>query len=1253
MSAATGNTIAITGRNGITLTSATTGGNGENIVLNTVNGAVTADSIVARNNLTIGSGTSPASTIAANTLRAINGSLNAFANSIRLGTARAGTSLGLRAENEIVITGLVRAETNLTVAGRNSPDLPNLFDASSVTAATGSVDIKAVRTDIDTLVSGTNTTITGGSALLGSVTAGKTAAAGGPLGNLTVRTTGTTTLGKLANQTVSATGAITVDSRVDIRQGAAATGLVITANSDGAGANALTLKAANAINLGDATLNGGLANGTAAQKSAVKLTSGTSTAIEKANATAFTANAGTTFRADGAIVTAENAAIKAGGAVTLNNVTAGGTGRDITITTPGAITAAALKASGDVTVGGAVPATPPASFRATSVEATTGAIEIKAGATSISTAKAATNFSVTGTTATLGTVTAGNDVAITAPGLITAGTLKATRNVTIAGGTTASFNAANVEATTGSIAVTARATDIAAAASGLNTRITGTTAALGAVTAGTATTVGNLTVTTTGDTTLGKLANQRQSATGAITIESTAGSIRQGANGLTLTANSNGAGAEALTLEARSAIALGSATLNGGLANGTAAQKSTVRLTSGAATTIGKANAGTFAATSTGSFTANGPIVAAENVSIIGRSAVSVDTVTATGANRYITITAPGAINAGTLKATRNVTIAGGTTASFNAANVEATTGSIAVTARATDIAAAVSGANTRISGATAVLGSVIAGKTLETGSLTVQTTSDITLGKLANQTQTAAGTVLIESTAGSIRQGSTGLRLTSNDNGRGGEALTLKAAKGAIALGSATLNGGRMRQSNVTLTSGGNTAIANASGARVTATSTNGSITASGAIAATTLVSLTSKTDTTIGSASGSNVTAIAGEDFTATRAINATNNVTLTAKGKINTSGSVTAGNAVKLSASDATIGAAVSAKTIDVTNTGRNALVIGGEAESAANKFTLSRLEASRLRASDTLTLGADGSDDVELKQVDLSTPKTVRVLANGKRIDVTGRVSFDSNTTLKLGGDVATGAGNASIIQVASDSGGRIAGADGRLELGAVNIVVGNDALIKKIADAVGFDAKVAAATGLNRAAGSVLYNGGESQAVLVRAGSMKINFNGLALFQNTGTSLLGQGVSLGATGTAAVALDLVSNRPTPVFALFGSINGVVSNATALLGNPPLARYDQVSQSRLNGCVIGGGNCLSVQNLTPSLTAVDNIRNSIFTVKPDFQVPFDPLVGTNNDALFDDVGSTGLGALPMTPIECSDPSGTCSTQKKDGK
>ena len=52
-------------------------------------------------------------------------------------------------------------------------------------------------------------------------------------------------------------------------------------------------------------------------------------------------------------------------------------------------------------------------------------------------------------------------------------------------------------------------------------------------------------------------------------------------------------------------------------------------------------------------------------------------------------------------------------------------------------------------------------------------------------------------------------------------------------------------------------------------------------------------------------------------------------------------------------------------------------------------------------------------------------------------------------------------------------------------------------------------------------------------------------------------------------------------------------------------------------------------------------------------PDFKLPFNPLVGTNNDSLFGDVGSIGLGDLPIAAIDCPDGDKSCSPNKPEGK
>ena len=122
-----------------------------------------------------------------------------------------------------------------------------------------------------------------------------------------------------------------------------------------------------------------------------------------------------------------------------------------------------------------------------------------------------------------------------------------------------------------------------------------------------------------------------------------------------------------------------------------------------------------------------------------------------------------------------------------------------------------------------------------------------------------------------------------------------------------------------------------------------------------------------------------------------------------------------------------------------------------------------------------------------------------------------------------------------------------------------------------------------------------------------------------------------------------------------FGIFGKLNGVADTAAALLG-PSVISVTAVDRTtaRLNGCLIGSGaGCLTTLTLTPSIGNIDPVRANIFFPNADFLVPFDPLVGTNNDSLFGDVGTFGLGDIPLAPIECAegDTSAAC-TQPKDG-
>ncbi len=1290
-----GDTIAITGLGGIDVqTVRTGGGSGQNIVL-TSNGPISATTLDAQNNLIIASLANPAASLTATTLTARDGSISAFAGSMALGSASAGQSVNLRSNGAIGVTGSVTAGTDLAVAGLTNARAAS-FSAAQATATGGMLDIKAALVNIGNATSGADTLIDGATVVLGRATAGTLPASG----NLVITASGDITLGTAAGALISASGGVSMTSSGgSILRGAGASNLTIRSNSDGAGSGPLALTATTgAIALDGATLKGGTAG-----QSAITLNSGADTLFSVADGAGFTATTGGNFTSTGSIKAAGAAQIAATGAASIAQVETTGAGNAISVTAAsadigrvasagdysvaatgnialgraGALSQAAaglvnisaggnisqgaasltltansdgagaetlaLSAGGTIGLGGAwlVGGT---GAQASAVSVTSGgnavvdritsaALTVSSGGsfTSDNRIDAVGDAVITASGAvTLNQIFAsgsGHDLSITTPGAVNVFSAGAARNLTIggsAGGNVASVVAGNLFAVSGSVRVRATSSDITDIYAGNNVTVSGASAIIGNVAAGLSNPGGSLSINATGNVTLGKTAGNTQLATGAITVNA-GGSITKGDAGLlTLTANSDGTGAEAMTLNAGGAIALAGARLNGGTA-----QQSAVSLSAGSSIRIERATSAAFTATAGTSFTADNDIVALGNAAITAGGPVALRAVTANGANNDITVVTPGAVAALSLTAARNVTVegpSGSSAASFTAGSVTATAGAISVRAGATDIGSATSGTNTTVSGTTAALGIVSSG-----GNYTVSTTGDVTLGKFAGQTQSARGAIAITSTGGSIRQGATGLlTMTANSDGVGTETLALSAGS-AIALGGAQLNGGTNRQSAVNLTSVGNTEIAGANASAFTATAG----------------------------------TASAQAAFTANRAVRAATNMTITANGKVTLGDGGSAGNAVRISARDATIGDDLSAATIELFNTAPSgSTIIGGTAESIAGNFVLDRNEAARLKATGTLTLGADAAHDVEIRQVNFTVPSTVQVLARGKRIDVTGRITFDADTVLKLGSFGAAAADQTSIIRLNSQAGGAIYSPGGVLELSAANIAAGNNEFGTALnAQASGTGAgtgSIAEAIKLNLNPGSPLYtsaNGGG--AAMIETGSMKVTFSGFAMFQNTNNidgskgaiNLLSTGVTLG--GGNALALDIVSGAAQPVFALFGSVNGIVNAATALLGNPPIGRYTNVSASRINGCIIGGGSCNSVQNLTPSLTGLENIRTTIFTVKPDFVVPFDPLVGTNNDALFDDVGSFGLGELPMTPIECSDPNGSCDVQKKDGK
>jgi hypothetical protein len=194
-------------------------------------------------------------------------------------------------------------------------------------------------------------------------------------------------------------------------------------------------------------------------------------------------------------------------------------------------------------------------------------------------------------------------------------------------------------------------------------------------------------------------------------------------------------------------------------------------------------------------------------------------------------------------------------------------------------------------------------------------------------------------------------------------------------------------------------------------------------------------------------------------------------------------------------------------------------------------------------------------------------------------------------------------------------------------------------------------------------GSTLYNsdafgaGTYSNQTILTADSLTVRYADYALFQNTGGTAANSGADLASLADpSAPALILMGPNPPDAggFALFGTINGVPDSAAAVLGDQiiTLTAVDRLN-ARVNGCLIGSGSgCIASTTSQPPLPPLNAFRGDIFSSQGDLSIPFDPVVGTNNESLFGDVGSFGLSDLPLQPLECDpEEEGTCPTETEE--
>lgn len=714
------------------------------------------------------------------------------------------------------------------------------------------------------------------------------------------------------------------------------------------------------------------------------------------------------------------------------------------------------------------------------------------------------------------------------------------------------------------------------------------------------------------------------SANGLLDVSATGGGLTLGAG----TAGGNAA------LDASGAISLDDLTGGG-----------TVTLVAGGALDAANVGATGAATAQSGGATVIGTL-AGSSVVATGTS-VAIGTVTA-GTTLAVTASAGDAAVNGTAGTTatvaagRDVLIGTGLTAGgattitagrdARLAQVTATGGALTVTATGGQVSGATAGARADlIAGGAGNALTVTAGDTVLIG--TANGAGGVTVNADAIDANSLAaasgGAIALTATAGGITLG------TGNASGNAGLTATGAVGVGSLSAANIAINGAGV--TTTTLSSTGSTAIT-ATGAATLGATTAGSslaVTANGinagATSAGTTLSLTSGGGIALASATaGGNAT------------LDAANSASL---------GALTAGATatLRVRATEVTINGAQRAGTIELVNrTPATAMRLGDD--TAAGGFSLSNAEIGLLEAN-TLTLdNGTGAVEIGTLAFDADAGRTaVNVLTTGQ-MDILGTISGSGAGRLfRFGGDAsATGMADQIRIVSTADAGGRLLFDTSDVELRGERIVMG---LAVQFVDTIlgGTPLSVDAVAGLfisnpNSALYNTLFSGQVyvDKTTLV-ANSLTVRFGEYALFQNTEGAGLSGGAVLGGPAGApvmpALTVDGSNSASGDGFALFGTINGVTGTAAALLGPSVIVvNMVDIPNARVNGCLIGSGaGCLTSVVTQPTLNVFDSSRLDVLRAADDLSLPFDPVVGTNNEALFSGVSSVDT---QVTGDECEE-------------
>lgn len=1055
-------------------------------------------------------------------------------------------------------------------------------------------------------------TATGGAITLGTVDAN----------GLTIRAGGQVTGGAInAGNAARAADPVATFRTVDIATTAG--GISLTTATAAGASHDIVLSAPGAITATtftatrDITANGGSVQvGTATAGNLLSLTS------TAGNVTLTTGTAGGALTLDAA-----------GGDATLGTATAGGTA-DVIAT--GAASATSLTSGGTLRLlAGAAASSPFA-------QSTGGNVIVSGTTVALGTATAGGSLDANATAGslTLTQGTAGTSALVRAAGATTVGTLTAGTDATIRG---TSVDATTVAATSGALLVDATA--------GNATLGTGTAGGAGTVQATGAAGVTSLTAGGTATLTAGTTA--------------TAGTIRSTGADVAI----SGATATIGTAQAATALSVtasnGDLTIDKGIAGTTGLLRTTggngdvivtTSLETGTGATVTSARHARLASVTA---TTGNIDVTAPNGEVTGIGAAATNLIAAAGA---VNVTNGALANLGTVSG-NGITVASGT---IVASDINAGTGVLSLVAG--------NGPATLTTGRAGTTALVQSSAAATVGTLTAGTDATIRGASVTANTVTATGgALLIEATAGGATlgtgtAGTTGTLRTTGGGADGDVSVTTSLTTGVAAtiasvsdarLAAVTAGTGALTVTaagEVTGVGAGNANLVASAGAVSVEGGTLarlGTVGAAGATGVTVTADTIAATNVNAGSGALSLVADTGGVTLGTGRS---GTTAVIDAKQTATISTSLTAGTSARIAAADADIGGPVTATTrIDVVNTGIGTLVLG---DATGTGFQLSETEVNRLNAPEVALDARSTNIAIGKLAFDGDTGGNRVDLLGLGRIDVTGTVSApggSASRVIRFGGS-ATASDKATIIRVAATAtggGGRLLMPNAQVELRGVKIGVGQDG---RFLDALGLTAGATplsvaqvAADFISNPQSTLFYAGNFGGAPynpigqsLVEASSLTVRTTDYALFQNTGTIGQSLGVVLDARTTNPRVPALVVAGPNPPdaggFAIFGTINGFEASAAALLGSTDISIIAVDGRNtRINGCIVGsgGGGCLSNSIVQPVVNVFDSSRNDVLKTSSDFEAPFDPVVGTNNESLFGDVGTFGLEDIPLAP------------------